>query len=57
MGGGQPARFQAGKGETDQTSYHPHFTLLNKDGEEFVIYLSIYSMSIYFPYDSFYYPI
>ena len=30
------------KGEGDQTFYHPHFTLLNKDGEEFVTYLFIY---------------
>jgi len=57
MGGDKPARVQAGKGEGDQTFYHPHFTLLNKDGEEFVTYLFIYSMSIYFPYDSFYHPI
>ena len=35
-GGDQPARFQAGKGEGDQIFYYPHFTLLNKDGEEFV---------------------
>ena len=39
MGGDKPARLQAGKGEADQTFYHPHFTLLNKDGEEFVTYL------------------
>ena len=27
------------KGEGEQTFYHPHFTLLNKDGEEFLTYL------------------
>jgi len=27
------------KGEGEQTFYHPHFTLLNKDAEEFVTYL------------------
>jgi len=45
------------KGEGGQPFCQPHFTLLNKDGEEFVTYPFIYSMSIYFPYDSFYYPI
>ena len=27
------------KGEGDKTFYHPHSTLLNKGGEEFVTYL------------------
>ena len=26
MGGDQPARLQAGKGEGDQTFFHPHLT-------------------------------